>query len=344
MNPCPKDKCDYEWNSTHGLHAHWRQAHKNSGECPVEYKKEDNPYYGIGNKFSWDNEEEKEKILIEEIERANKEIDILTYSKAEKVMDVSIKTICDFFGSWNNALEVCGIDKYSREQLVFELQKISKNNLNGKSPSAAEMVEYGDYSPSIYQDFFGSWNNALIEANFSINKEWKVDKKDLKSDIESILKDIEIAVPTIYDYANNGSYSTTPIYNFYNSWSDVLENIDIDFYEEEQKVGGYGSSWNVEKREKVRKRDKRACRVCGSSNCNGWKMDVHHINPKDNWIVKEEHEEMNDPSNLISLCRSCHLSLEGRFYDNSVEEFAEKSKAYLNINSDQEENRSIFDY
>jgi len=58
-----------------------------------------------------------------------------------------------------------------------------------------------------------------------------------------------------------------------------------------------------EKKEEIRNRDGRACRLCGRSKFEAFKhykddLNVHHI---------DYDKTNNDPSNGISLCRECHL-------------------------------------
>lgn len=58
----------------------------------------------------------------------------------------------------------------------------------------------------------------------------------------------------------------------------------------------YPPGWAVRFKESIRDRDGRKCALCGVPE-NGRRHDVHHID-----YVKEN----IDPSNLITLCRSCH--------------------------------------
>jgi len=75
----------------------------------------------------------------------------------------------------------------------------------------------------------------------------------------------------------------------------------------------YGPGWNEEKRKAVRKRDDRACVVCGMAQSEhlercGRKLNVHHIIPARESDSPEEH---NEPTNLITLCAACHREWEG---------------------------------
>jgi len=61
----------------------------------------------------------------------------------------------------------------------------------------------------------------------------------------------------------------------------------------------YPEDFTVELREQIRKRDKYVCKHCGGDDKElGRNLSIHHIDyDKDN----------NDPSNLITLCVSCHM-------------------------------------
>lgn len=75
----------------------------------------------------------------------------------------------------------------------------------------------------------------------------------------------------------------------------------------------YGKGWNEAKREAVRNRDERRCRICGlkeslqQERYNG-KLDVHHIVPATEFECPDERNRMG---NLVALCRICHLENEG---------------------------------
>lgn len=61
----------------------------------------------------------------------------------------------------------------------------------------------------------------------------------------------------------------------------------------------YSPEWTYKLRLQIRRRDGFECQNCGIHKRG---LDVHHID-KDKWNC--------DPSNLISLCRSCHRFIEG---------------------------------
>jgi len=71
-----------------------------------------------------------------------------------------------------------------------------------------------------------------------------------------------------------------------------------------QKKPDRPKEWNRDLREKIRDRDNYTCQLCGKSqyDCDR-SLSVHHIDfDKNN----------NDPDNLITLCRHCHLKAGSR--------------------------------
>lgn len=54
------------------------------------------------------------------------------------------------------------------EKLIEDMQRVAEEL--GKSPSAAEYSEYGEYSHDTVQNRFGRWNSGLREAGLSVNE------------------------------------------------------------------------------------------------------------------------------------------------------------------------------
>lgn len=73
-------------------------------------------------------------------------------------------------------------------------------------------------------------------------------------------------------------------------------------------IDDYGPNWLSQSR-KVRKRDSYTCQVCKYQ---GYKkqraLDVHHI--KKAKLFNGDYKAANHPSNLITLCRKCHIAVE----------------------------------
>ncbi len=61
----------------------------------------------------------------------------------------------------------------------------------------------------------------------------------------------------------------------------------------------YGLEFDENLKEVIRNRDRRKCQMCEKTELeNNKKLDCHHI---------DYNKKNNDPQNLISLCRRCHL-------------------------------------
>jgi DNA-binding CsgD family transcriptional regulator len=83
----------------------------------------------------------------------------------------------------------------------------------------------------------------------------------------------------------------------------------------------YGLGWNESKKRAVRERDNNACRNCGMSQeqhrqlCNQ-RLHVHHITKAREF---DDADKRNDMSNLIALCRECHLGHFERMADTGLQ-------------------------
>lgn len=66
----------------------------------------------------------------------------------------------------------------------------------------------------------------------------------------------------------------------------------------------YGLEFNEDLKEVIRNRDRRKCQICEKTELeNKEKLSVHHI---------DYDKRNNDPKNLITLCRICHLRTNGK--------------------------------
>jgi 5-methylcytosine-specific restriction endonuclease McrA len=70
-------------------------------------------------------------------------------------------------------------------------------------------------------------------------------------------------------------------------------------------TGYRGKTWKLQ-RALARKRDNDTCQMCGAFK--GEKIDVHHIKP---YRLYKSSAAANNLRNLVCLCRSCHLTVEG---------------------------------
>lgn len=68
-----------------------------------------------------------------------------------------------------------------------------------------------------------------------------------------------------------------------------------------------GPNWHLQRKEVI-KRDNGQCQNCKKSHKDRVKIDVHHIIKCR--LFNGDYEKANDLSNLITLCRDCHLKIE----------------------------------
>ena len=86
----------------------------------------------------------------------------------------------------------------------------------------------------------------------------------------------------------------------------------------------YGPNWGKIKWS-ILERDEFTCRLCNEPAvkpnqicAHNKRLDVHHITPGSEF---DSRAEMNDPSNLITLCKSCHGKHEGEHPDATQDEW-----------------------
>lgn len=279
--------------------------------------------------------------IVAEINRVA--IEINGVPRKKDITEVSLTQIRNKFGSWNDALIASGFEPnqefYTKEELKEHLLYV---NDNFEGPMTQEkMRECGDITPQTYKQRFGTWNNALEECGIDVVVNMDLDDHDLIKEINRISSDkLDGKRPTKTDIIEYGNISKNTFVNRFGSWKNALEEAG---FERNYKSTGednpnwkggyynyYGSSW-PEQRQKAIKRDGGQCSVCGEEEFTKKNtVDVHHIIPKRKWNVSESHEEMNDLSNLICLCPSCHRKFEGRWQKSIPEEFAEQAKEETN--------------
>jgi hypothetical protein len=103
--------------------------------------------------------------------------------------------------------------KPSVDELVEELQLV--DNEIDRIPYPSDMDKQGAFSANIYQEQFGSWNDALDAAD--IDKE-----EELLKDMETVAKEVGMDL-TQSDMNEHGLYSSTMTARYFGSWSEAKE-------------------------------------------------------------------------------------------------------------------------
>lgn len=265
------------------------------------------------------------------------------------------KFYIDRFGSWNEAVKKAGFSpnpggKISDEDLFQEMERVA-DECSREVPRQEDMEEYGKYSHGPYLDHFGSWNEALRECGFRASTHYN--ENEIVNEIQKVSEKCG-GRPTRREMKKHGNISTGAIRDNLNSWNNALRKagfkprnpkaVGEEHYNWKGGNADYGPSW-YSQRKKAWQRDEYKCRLCGiGEDKNGRKPSVHHIKPVREWDVEEEHEEMNDITNLITLCYQHHNILEGKWQDCDPDEFEKRARQYLGLEGEQGVKQSVFDY
>lgn len=285
--------------------------------------------------------------LLEDVAEEIPDNEIINTMHIKNYTKHGFSTYIDRFGSFYKALSrsPINLDNHIEKSLLSEIKRLQKE-LN-RVPTQKDMTKHGNFAVNTYYRKIGSYNGALKKSGFEVNYNTYT-KQQITSEIERLSQEFfDGGSPTQNCFMDNTEMSLETVFNKFGTWNNALEEMGFKRngagynapsgedhpHWKEGYDKYYGDSWYF-KRKECLKRDNKRCRVCGSE-CGDSSYfdnpDVHHINPQNNWDVEEEHEEMNDLSNLICLCRSCHRPLEGKWQDSSPEEFAERGRELLDI-------------
>lgn len=112
-------------------------------------------------------------------------------------------------------------DAFFRGQLLAELHRLATDLQ--KTPSGPEMDRFGRYTPSTYEKYFGSWNDAVkrvgLETNTSLHR---VTDEDLLAELRRLGARTG-SRPTTCDVKNRGRYSYTTYHNRFDDWETACE-------------------------------------------------------------------------------------------------------------------------
>lgn len=239
-------------------------------------------------------------------------------------------------------------DETKTELLIDEIQRLY-HELD-RIPTARDMLREGCTTDTTVSSHFGSWNEALeaagLEANPCFSDDDFVDYAQERGVIKRIsdeelineihrLSEMFQGTPTLSDVREHGNFAQRTYELRFGSWNEAVIEAGYEpnlVFDGETSNNYYGPNW-TEYREPVLDRDDHQCRCCGATAENEYydTLPVHHITPArkygaDDPDVETDYEEMNDPSNLITLCSSCHRTFEGKWQDCSPDEFARRAR------------------
>jgi len=143
--------------------------------------------------------------------------------------DFAVSTYGRVFGSWNNALREAGFEVNNRSnipelELLNALQRLGDEI--GRTPTAADMEQEGQFGWATYETAFGSWNTALREAGFEPNVRGDVPETELRGELQR-LKDELGHVPGRREMDDEGSFDSTTYMATFGTWNDALREADL---------------------------------------------------------------------------------------------------------------------
>lgn len=226
----------------------------------------------------------------------------------------------------------------TEEELIEEGERISEEI--GRAPSSNEFDELSeDYSAAQCLYRFGTWSNYRDAAGMDVHRtksrddQGRVegqthegrDKQYSKTDVVRAIRKADNNTEgwlrkDVFNRLSEMSADTC-IARF-GSWCDARVAAGIEPVPENQ-VGENNYNWEGgkrvytgcwdQKRELVLERDEHECVLCGTTQTEHTEkfsrsLEVHHIIP---YRKFDNDERAHDPSNLITLCKDCHLEWEG---------------------------------
>lgn len=302
----------------------------NSLECPICGDTFESPASLGGHKSHHDTSEDD---IVKEIQEVAKDLGRApTFTEIIEQTSYGQWAIEERYGSVRSAREAAGVGhpektgpQIPEEELRKELRRLDEE-VEGH-PTQREMWRNGEYSAKAYRTKWGSWNNALNEVLGDVNYQRNVSKSDLLKEIQRIA-DIVGRAPSVTDIREHSKYSVGVYQSQFGSWAEarteagfpaILSGRHHPNWKGGPKNYYYGPNWSKQ-REKCRARDDYKCQSCGISEeqykeQTGQELEVHHKKPVREFYHEEgnaDFEAMNQLSNLITLCKSCHSRIEPR--------------------------------
>jgi len=137
----------------------------------------------------------------------------------------------DVFGDWDEALDAAGLDpsesskQIPDHELLGELHRLYEEKES--PPTREDMVERGRYSDTVYQNRFGSWNDALQEAMLDTND---LGDDDLLLELERVARELG-HVPTADEMRDHGEHRPVTYHRRFGSWRQALDAVDFSLDE-----------------------------------------------------------------------------------------------------------------
>lgn len=116
------------------------------------------------------------------------------------------------------------MNKYTDEELLEELKRVSEEYCDGEAPTVNDMKEHGKISYATFSYRFDSWNKALGEIELEPNscgRGNKVSKQEIKNDINKVARELNCR-PSSQQYSDMGEHSIVTARQRFGSWWEAL--------------------------------------------------------------------------------------------------------------------------
>lgn len=142
--------------------------------------------------------------------------------------NISANSYKRLWGSWSNFLKEQG-EKYqkrniSEDELIKAYLKLKKQ-LKKDSLTQNNMNMCGDFSSSVYERRFGSWNKFLKYIGDEENLKTDISKKDLKEDYLRIKNILNKNTLSCNDIRRHSKYALSTYFKRFGSWNNFLKEI-----------------------------------------------------------------------------------------------------------------------
>jgi hypothetical protein len=166
--------------------------------------------------------------LIEELHRVAEKLNGKpTVEKMNNHGKYWVSTYRNRFASWNDALSAAGYKEepkgadIPKATLLEEINQLY--NELGRTPTANEMENMGNYGARTYFRRFGSWNDALEAAGLEpLSPGKSATDEDLLTEIKRLATD-DGEAPTAKQMDNEGKYSSATYQRRFESWSVAVD-------------------------------------------------------------------------------------------------------------------------
>lgn len=96
----------------------------------------------------------------------------------------------------------------------------------GRTPTSKEYTEMSDYSVSVQQGRFGSWNAALDEAGLDRNAHHGIPDEVLLEDLRRVAEELGHS-PSMSEYDREGRFSSSNVQARFGRWNAAKERAGL---------------------------------------------------------------------------------------------------------------------